>query len=262
MKVPGFGWIHQRQAQENQSSSNRFIELDIFRGIAIVYMMFHHVLWDLDYFGIWPLNPHLYQFNQLVPLMFFVLIGICLSISFNKKQDYSNRFLEKHLLKRGLWIFGLGMIITAVTLVFMPERPILFGVLHCIGFSIILSIPLLKLKTLVLFPGLIMVLLGVLMAQFSVENPTVVHLLVGLHPIGFWQYTIDYFPLFPWFGVALLGVFLGNIFYKDGQRQFHFPDLSGNRSISFLSWMGKHSLEIYLLHQPVIAGILGLYITM
>jgi uncharacterized membrane protein len=223
-------------------------------------MIFHHVLWDLDYYGILPLNPSLYQFNQLVPTMFFLLIGICLSITFNKKQDYPNHYLEKHLVKRGLWIFGLGMAITAITMVFMPGRPILFGVLHCIGISIILCIPFLKLKTLTFFPGAIMVLLGVLMAQFSVENPTVLHLLVGLHPIGFWQYTIDYFPLFPWLGIALLGVFLGNIFYRDGVRQFRFPDLSDRRSLSLLSWMGKHSLEIYLLHQPVIAGILGLYI--
>jgi len=244
-----------------KSVSSRFPELDIFRGLAISYMIFLHVLWDLDYFNILPLHGGIYQFNKIVPLMFFMLIGICLSISYSKKYQHDTKLMIRHLTLRGLWIIGLGMIITVVTLVFMPERPIFFGVLHCIGLSIILTIPFMQLKKFNVIPGAVMVLIGFAISMFSVQNPSALHLIVGLHPAGFWRYTIDYFPLFPWLGVMLLGVAVGNLLYKNGQRQFKFPDFIAHyKPVSALSWMGQHSLIIYLIHQPVIAGILGLYI--
>lgn len=258
MHVEFDGWkprIHIRK-----HSAKRFLELDILRGIAIAYMIFLHVIWDLDYFGLLPLNAVIYQTNQIAPVMFFLLVGICLSITYNKKKDKPDHYLEKHLFKRGMWIISLGMIITVVTLIFMSDRPIFFGVLHCIGLSIILAIPFLRLKRINILPGSIIILLGVFITRMSVNNPSIVHLLVGLHPTGFWQYTVDYFPLFPWFGIVLLGITLGNILYKNGQRQFHFPDLSNRKSVNLISWMGQHSLEIYLVHQPVIAGILGIYL--
>jgi len=74
------------------------------------------------------------------------------------------------------------------------------------------------------------------------------------------KYTIDYFPLLPWLGVCLLGIALGDIMYKDNKRRFPLPDLSKYRPSKLFSWLGQHSLAIYLLHQPVIAGVLFLFL--
>jgi len=246
-----------------QTNSRRFIELDVLRGFAIIFMIFLHIMWDLDYFGLVPMNAQIYQFQKIVPAMFFVLLGMCLVVSKNKKLNqpsFDEKRYNKHLFLRGLKIFGLGMIITIITLIFMPERPIFFGVLHCIGLSIILVIPFIRLRSYNIICATAIILTGFVIGAYHVENPTIFHLVLGLHQANIGLYTIDYFPLFPWFGVCLFGVALGNWLYKDGIRRFSFPDISQYKPISMFSWFGKHSLIIYLLHQPVIAGILGLYV--
>lgn len=247
----------------NQAYSGRFIELDVLRGFAIIFMIYLHIIWDLDYFGFVPINTQVYQFQKIVPTMFFMLLGVCLVVSKNKKitqSSYNEKKYNKHLLIRGLKIFGLGMIITSVTMIFLPNRPIFFGVLHCIGFSIILSIPFLKFKYYNILFALFVIMIGLLFGQYSIENPTVLHLMVGLHQTNIAQYTIDYFPLFPWFGACLFGIVLGNLLYKGNGRRFRIPDISKYKPISMFSWLGKHSLTIYLLHQPIIAGALSIFV--
>jgi len=238
----------------------RFIELDLLRAVAILFMVFLHVLWDLDYFGIFPLNRGVYQFQNLVPALFFILVGICLVITTRKRSPFSPDKQGRHLFYRGLWILGFGMIITVVTMIFLPDRPIFFGVLHCIGLSIILCIPFLKFKAYNAIIAIGIIIFGLGIGTVSVNNPTLVHLIVGFHPGNMFSMTIDYFPLLPWFGVILFGVALGNVLYKDGKRQFPFPDLSKYKPVGFFSWIGKHSLAIYLIHQPIIAGILEGYL--
>lgn len=238
----------------------RFIELDLLRSIAIISMIFLHVLWDLDYFGILGLNRGIYRFQFLVPMMFFTLAGICLMITTRKRHTMSEHEFIKHQLYRGGGIFGLGMVLTLVTLVVMPDRPIFFGVLHCIGLSIILSIPFLKFKSYNVVFALLIIIAGFFMALYPVSNPSIAHLMVGVHQADVSRYTIDYFPLFPWFGVILFGVAIGNVLYKDGNRQFAFPDLSRFKPVSAFSWLGKHSLAIYLIHQPLIVGLVEGYL--
>lgn len=236
----------------------RFVELDFLRGFAITHMIILHLLWDLDYYKILPLNSLVQQTNVIVQVTFFIIVGICLAITFDKKARNPKK-LYKHLLKRGLWIFSLGMTITAITLIFMPERPILFGVLHCIGLCIILSIPFLKLRQWNQPIALTMIVTGIILGTYTIQNPSVFHLLIGMHQANVWTYTIDYFPLFPWLGVCLLGISIGSILYKDNKRGFYLPDISKYLPVKFLSWFGRHSLTIYLVHQPAIAGFLMLY---
>jgi len=244
-----------------KTRSTRFIELDIVRGFAISLMVFLHILWDLNYFGILPLNKTIYKVNVVCPALFFLLLGVCLAVSTNK-SDLNLRKI-KHLIHRGVWILTLGMILTVITLLLLPERPILFGVLHCIGFSVILAIPILKIKlnpipTIIL--GFFIVAAGLLLKTITFNNPTYLHLSIGLHEANIWSNTIDYFPLMPWFGLCLIGIAIGNILYKDHKRQFSIPDLSQYKPASLFSWMGQHSLIIYLIHQPIIAGILSIYL--
>jgi len=247
----------------NQANSGRFIEIDVLRGLAIILMIFLHIIWDLDYFGLFPINTQIYQFQKIVPTIFFILLGVCLVVSKNKKitqTSFDEITYNKHLFLRGLKIFGLGMIITLVTMIFIPDKPIFFGVLHCIGFSIILSIPFMKFKYYNLLFASLVILIGFLFSQNSIEDPTLIHLVVGLQPTNIAQYTIDYFPLFPWFGACLFGIVLGKLLYKDNERRFRIPDISKYKPVTMFSWLGKHSLTIYLLHQPIIAGALSIFV--
>ena len=243
--------------------SQRFIELDILRGFAIIGMIFLHILYDLDYFGIIPLNLDIYRFQRIIPVLFFLLVGMCLVVSKNKKLHLpldKQKEYNLHVVLRGLKIFSLGMIITTITLLFMPDKPIIFGVLHCIGFSIVFSVPFLKFKYYNILFAAMIIIAGLIIGGYAVESPTAVHLAFGLHQANLAEYTIDYFPLLPWFGVTLLGVALGDWLYKDNKRRFTFPNLPNFKPFSVFSWMGRHSLAIYLLHQPVIAGILSIYL--
>lgn len=241
----------------------RFIELDVLRGLAIIFMIFLHILWDLDYFGIMPINNEIYKFQKIIPAMFFVLVGMCLIVSRNRqmsKPSFDEKKYDKHLLLRGLKILSLGVVITFITMLFLPDKPIFFGVLHCIGLSIILCIPFLKFKSFNLLFGAMIIIAGLTMNLFPVEDPTILHLAVGFHQGDVAQYTIDYFPLLPWFGISLLGIALGNILYRDNERRFKMPDLSRYKPTKIFSWLGQHSLAIYLVHQPIIAGTLSVFL--
>jgi len=247
----------------NITNNRRFIELDILRGLAIIFMIYLHILWDLDYFGIMPINNEIYKFQKIAPIMFFVLVGMCLTVSRNRqisKPSFDEKKYDKHLFLRGLKILLLGMVITLITMIFLPDKPIFFGVLHCIGLSIILSIPFLKFKSYNLLFGAMIIIAGLTMNLFPIEDPTILHLAVGFHHGDVAQYTIDYFPLCPWFGICLVGITLGNILYRDNERRFKMPDLSRYKPAKMFSWLGQHSLAIYLVHQPIIAGTLSVFL--
>lgn len=241
----------------------RFIELDVLRGLALMIMVFAHILWDLDYYSVVPMNDDVYSaFQKIAPPLFFLLVGMCIIVSLKKKEfqniNEENKYYT-HIIFRGIKIFCLGMLLTAVSMIFIPIRPIMFGVLHCIGLSIVLSAPFLKYRNYNVLFSTIFIFLGIIINQIIIEKPTILHLAVGLHQESTWKYTIDYFPLLPWFGICLLGVVLGDWLYCGDKRAFKFPDISKYRPAKLFSWIGQHSLGIYLLHQPIIAGVLILY---
>ena len=247
----------------HKTNTSRFIELDLLRGLALMIMVLAHILWDLDYYKLVPLNKQVYSiFQDITPNLFFILIGMCVIVSL-KKKTFQNLTEEnnyyKHTVFRGLKIFCLGILLTEATMIFIPEKPIMFGVLHCIGLSLVLSVPFLKYRNYNVLFSMIFISLGIILNQIIVEKPTILHLAIGLHQEGTWKYTLDYFPLFPWFGICLLGVVLGDWLYCGDKRAFKFPDLSKYRPAKLFSWIGQHSLGIYLAHQPVIAGVLILY---
>jgi len=248
----------------HKTTSTRFIELDFLRGLAIILMIFGHILWDLNHYKIMPMNNILYSgLQSFVPPLFFLLVGMCLIISKKKVEaknmDNENEFY-KHLIIRGLKILGLGMVITAISLVVFPGKPVVFGVLHCIGLSVIISAPFLKYRNYNILFAVSILFGGLILSQISFENPSIFHLIFGLHPQNIWSYTVDYFPLVPWFGIALTGIVIGDWLYCGEKRMFKIPDLSEYKPAKIFSWAGQHSLSLYLIHQPLIAGTIILFL--
>jgi len=248
----------------HKPSSKRFIEIDMLRGLAISLMIFGHILWDLDYFNLVPINNIVYSaLQKTVPPLFFIIVGISLIVS-KKKSEFKTKNEEnkyyKNLISRGIKIFGLGMIITLLSLIFLPNRVVFFGVLHCIGISIILSVPFLKYRNYNFLFSLIIIFTWTFIGSIHVNSPSIIHLALGFHQIDIWQHTVDYFPLIPWFGVCLLGITIGDWLYCGNTRIFKMIDLSKYRLARFFSWVGQHSLGIYLIHQPLITGFISLYL--
>lgn len=241
--------------------NQRFWEVDSVRGIAIVMMISYHFLFDLSYFNALDLNINsgfFWYFARITAATFIFLVGVSLKLSHSRAEKLnlysSDRAFFMKYLKRGLKIFAWGLGITLITWIFIRVNFIMFGVLHFIGVAIIISYPFLKRRYTNLVVGIICLALGIYLQTIYFD-------FTGLMWLGFVPsniHTVDYFPLLPWFGVVLLGTFAGEVLYRDYRRNFHLPDLSRTCPVKFACFLGRHSLLIYLIHQPVLIFLLYL----
>ena len=236
----------------------RFWEIDLLRGIAVIMLIFFHFLYDLNYFNIYKLSLYSGLFIVYVYLggtLFFILVGISLTLSYSRaRKKLAKKELRLKYLQRGLKIFGLGLLITFATWIWPGEGFIVFGALHCIGLSIILAYPFLQFRFQNLLLGIILISMGMILKNFTFNFYWL--LWIGFTPASF--YTVDYFPLLPWLGVVLIGIFVGNSIYPNYKRKFVLKDFSKYKFIHLFCFLGRHSLLIYLLHQPIIITLIYL----
>ena len=222
-------------------------------------MIMYHVIFDLNYFGFTSTDLNSLPailFLYPVGTLFLLLVGISLTLSYSRvKNNLTKNQLRIKFFKRGGSIFGFGILITLVTWVYPHNGFIVFGVLHCIGLSILLAYPFIRTRLSTFLVGLLCISIGVVLRIMgTVDFPWLLWL--GFVPTQF--YTLDYFPLLPWFGVVLIGIFLGNSLYQNNTRNFRLNDYSQCVINRLLCFLGRHSLIIYLLHQLIIVGILYL----
>ena len=240
-----------------ESPTVRFWEVDFLRGVAIVLMVLYHFIFDLDYFAVYEIDVSSgfwLAVARAAASLFLLLVGLSLTLSHSRArlQGQEDRFRFR-LLKRSAWILGLALGITIVTYLFIGEGFIVFGVLHLIGLSLLLAYPFLRLQRLNFIIGLLIILAGLYFQTISLGFPWLLWL--GLVPPDF--YSVDYFPVFPWFGVILIGMALGSLLYPGYRRRIAVPkDLSVSPFVRGLAFLGRNSLAIYLIHQPVIIALL------
>jgi uncharacterized membrane protein len=243
----------------NKQLPKRFWEIDFLRGIAVTMMIIFHILFDLNFFGIYKMELYsgfLLVFVYSIGTIFILLVGVSLTLSYARaEKTLTKKELHVKYLTRGLKVFGLGLVVTLATWLYLPRGFIVFGVLHCIGISIILAYPLLRFRFQNVLVGLILILIGIVLETVRFDFYWLLWL--GFTPAGF--YTVDYFPLLPWFGVVLLGICLGNVLYPNYKRWFKLRDYSYMNSIRLFCFLGRHSLIIYFLHQPVLIGLIHLF---
>jgi uncharacterized membrane protein len=154
-----------------------------------------------------------------------------------------------------LKIFALGLVITLVTWFFPHDGFIVFGILHCIGLSIILGYFFIRYTFISFIMGILLVFIGILLQGIFIDFYWLFW--IGLKPYRF--YTLDYFPLLPWFGVVLIGIYIGNIVYQNGYGKKILTDKFDNVFVNGLVYLGRHSLIIYMLHQPIIYVFIFLF---
>lgn len=227
----------------------RIWELDAARGLFLIGMMVIHLIFDLvDLYGAWEVTlPDWYLFfKNNFGALFLVLSGLCAT-------------LGHHPVKRGIRVFCGGLIVSAVTagMYFFgfAEKYIIiyFGVLHCLGVCMMLWPVFRKLPTWVLsLLGIAFWALGIYLRGVYFDTPWLI--IFGFAP-G-WFASSDYFPLFPSLGYFLLGAVLGRTVYKS--RESLLPALENH--FRLLQWCGRNSLLIYLLHQPILAAAVAIYV--
>lgn len=257
----------------------RYYLLDALRGFALINMIAYHGIWDLVHiFGMdwkWYLSEGAYVWQQGICWTFILLSGFCWAMG-RKKW------------KRGMFVFGAGLAVTAATLLFMPQDRVIFGVLTLLGSCMLLWIFLSRILEripawlgLLGSFGLFIVTRGVNQGYLGFERWKILDLPRSWYRnlvtafLGFPEsdfYSADYFPLLPW--IFLFGT--GYFFYRLSVKRGWLPDRTGaipggqddRRTFSSLlvrvrlrplEWAGRHSLILYLAHQPVIYGLLQLF---
>ncbi len=233
-----------------EEKTQRLWELDALRGIAIVLMVLFHIVFDLrTFFGFDQLSYHegfWYYEGRIAAIIFIVLVGVVSSL-IHQKNDHTVA-LQKNSY-RGLRLIGLGLIITLVTFILARENTIWFGILHFLGLSILISIPLNRFK----WPNIM--LASILFVGYipigTIYTDGYLGLIFGILPPSFASF--DHYALIPWLGYVLIGIALGNWLYSSGKPIVKRKPVYIEKKLMII---GKYSLWIYLLHQPIILGLL------
>jgi uncharacterized membrane protein len=235
----------------------RFTELDACRGIAIIMMIVFHFLFDLSFFSLYPVDVQQgfwRYFGYATASLFVFIAGVAVMVRGGRIPPGTS-FIKLYLsfLRRGINLVGVGMGITLATYIFLHgEGYVVFGILHLIGVSTILAPFFFRVGKWGVFPGLFLILIG-----WTVRLPfgPIWLIWAGVHPAGF--FSVDYTPVIPWFGVFLIGMAAGSWLYPVGIRSFHITERIISK-IRIPALAGRHSLVIYLVHQPVLIVILGI----
>lgn len=241
-----------------ERTHTRLHALDALRGACLISMTAYHGLWNLVYlFGVdlpWYRGTPGYIWQQSICWTFIILSGFCWQMG------------RKHL-KRGLLVFGGGILVSLVTHLLMPASRITFGILTCTGSCVLLMILLDRLLKKVpagwgmAVSFLLFALLrncgsrelgfeGIVIAQLPdwlYRNLLTTYL--GFPMRGF--VSADYFPLLPWGLLFVFGYFLHSAMHRCGLDVKCFA----RGKLPVLNFLGRHSLMVYLLHQPVVYGL-------
>ncbi len=239
------------------SGSRRIHLMDEIRGFAVFCMVFYHGFYTFAALFGWAWGRRLLEFFAPAEPLFAGLFIFISGIAAN---------LTRSNLSRGLKLAVVAAGVSAVTLLFLPEQPIYFGILHLLAAAMLLTGVLLPLfNRLPVWPA-IAACAAVFALTYDVWDGYLGFFSIPLLPLprflyatdwlcwlGVYSpsfYSADYFPLFPWLFLFFAGVFFGRY-----AREGRFPEWAYRRHVPFFSFLGRHALLIYIVHQPVFYGI-------
>ncbi|MGE3611228.1 MAG: heparan-alpha-glucosaminide N-acetyltransferase [Bacteriovoracaceae bacterium] len=211
--------------------------LDTLRGMAVSWMIIFHTTYDMNMLGMIELNFNQgfwYAFPRVIAFTFLFCVGV--SLNFTHKNHIKWQQLKLRSIKLGLAAFSISL----VTYFLFPQQWIFFGTLHCILTGSILGAFLVNQRKLALI-----LLIGIIFSQY------VLHFDIKWVSSIVQRPSMDFIPIYPWFWAILLGIVAGPYLNEFGLLQ----RIKGPQ---WAAYLGKHSLKIYLLHQPLIYGVLFL----
>ncbi len=234
----------------------RYLELDLFRGLAILMMVLFHILFDLNMYGVTHLplfsHPFWMVYRETISFLFLGLVGFCLYL------EHQNGIRWKAFGRRTLRIAVGAFLVSIGTYIFDPHHFIYFGILHFIVAGSLVALAFLHKPRLSLILGIYILAFGYI---GHINDPR--HSLPYLGWVGFGtsaMQTLECFPFIPFFGYVLMGLALAaQTLSRNKDYLFVKIPPQGDQSwLRFLSFLGKHPLAIYLVHQPILIGIIHL----
>jgi uncharacterized membrane protein len=233
-----------------QPATNRIEGIDTLRGLAIVAMIVYHFVFDLRFFGIvradFENDAFWLGYRALVLSTFLLLVGTSLVLA-RQFNVPTARFA-----RRVAVIALCALAATIGSYAIFPERFIYFGILHCIAVASVLARPLAGRPALAVALGVAAIVAGLAVSHPFFDTRATSWL--GFNTVK--PATEDFVPLFPWIGVVLLGIGAGHELLR---REFA-PIAPLARAPQALRWLGRHSLAVYMVHQPLLLGILWLFL--
>lgn len=220
----------------NLNDKSRYPIIDFIRGFTIILMIFFHASFDLNHFGFIHVDiihgKFWYFLPRLIVFLFFFAVGMSLKVVHGEKIRW------KHFNQRLIKLIFFALLISVVTYFLFPDNWIYFGTLHSIALCSILSLPFLKHEKLALIVALALFIPSIF---FDYNLP--------FFELPFSSF--DYISPFPWVGAPLLGIFAV-------KKNFHLKTIPEHKLTKYLNYLGKNSLVIYLIHQPILFGIIAL----
>lgn len=230
------------------------------RGIAFILMFIYHIFIFLkamhyyDYLN----NPLLDIIGQLSRNTFIILVGISLYLSYINSKNIIE-YKKKQIL-RAIKIYCIAIIITIITYIYINDYYIVFGVLHFISISIFLLYNFVNNIPILLF----IVIFCMYLSNFNYLNfnNSFLDYINSIIGFNYYKNTIDHFPLIKWIPIIILGIFIGHIinYYnfinisKKSKEKIHKKNVkkNNNNNIDIISWIGKNTLLLYIIHIPII----------
>ena len=226
----------------------RVASIDALRAVALLMMFAYHFAFDLRYHRViaadFEHDPFWLGFRALIVTSFMILVGISIVLADAQHVPFS-RFL-----RRVAWIAAGALAATTASWIIFPATFIYFGILHCIALTSLLAWPLRRMPYAAMALGVIVLAAGLAFSSpfFDAKHWSW---------IGFMThkpFTEDYVPLAPWAAATFIGMAIGHALVRTRFRVLGALD----GTPGWLRWMGRHSLIIYLAHQPIFLGVLWL----
>jgi len=231
--------------------SQRLEAIDALRGLALLGMFAFHLIWDLGYFELappeLPFEPVVMGFGHGVAASFLFLVGASLALA--SRHGVNMRAFWRRLLV----ICAAAAGVSAATYQLFPESFIFFGILHCIALSSLLASPLLRAPLWIVA----VIALAALVAPLLIEST------LFDAPVFWWlglgtkePISNDWRPLLPYFGMVLAGLVAMRWMLARALPTWLTNWRAQNRAAGALVWGGRHSLLVYLVHQPIFLAVL------
>ena len=226
---------------------SRIAAIDGLRGAALCLMIVYHFLFDLNWFGFiradFDHDPLWLGFRGVIVSSFMLLVGLSLVLA--RRAGVTRR----HFWRRIALIASCAILVSVASYVTFPQTFITFGILHCIAIASVLAWPATRFPGMALLAGAAIVVIGNLVALPSFDTRWLQWVGLTTHKPA----TEDYVPLLPWLGVVMIGIGLGDWL---SLRQFRPLRPLSRLAPGWLTWLGRHSLLVYMLHQPILIGLL------
>ena len=230
------------------STGPRFAGIDALRGGALCLMFVYHFAFDLRFYRViaadFEHDPFWLGFRALIVASFMALVGISLVLA-----DRAGVAPARFWRRIGV-IAACALAVSAASWIVFPRSFIYFGILHGIAVASVLARPLVRRPRTALVIGCVVIAAGFGWSNAAFDPGP-------LSWIGFVTAkpaTEDYVPLAPWAGFVFLGISLGHRLARDA-----FSALAPIAATpGWLRWLGRHSLAVYMVHQPILLGALWL----